>query len=127
MVPTWRDENGFPIAYESRREAEIEIAEMLIEHLRQFLVGERDFEDACTTGDFILLLKSGLTGRFKRKTIVALAKRKPNQQGVPENTAAAMDTTFSKRVCQDPRDTRMSGHSMLPAWLDRLLRHQAQR
>ncbi len=54
LVPTWRDENGFPVTYATQREAEIEIAEMLIEHLRQFIAGERDFGDECTTGDFIL-------------------------------------------------------------------------
>ena len=54
MVPTWRDENGFPVTYSNQREAEIEIAEMLIEQLKQFVAGEREFDDAIATGDFIL-------------------------------------------------------------------------
>jgi len=54
VVPTWRDENGFPIIYATEREAQIEIAEMLIEQLKQFVIGEREFDDALTTGDFIL-------------------------------------------------------------------------
>ena len=54
VVPTWRDENGFPIAYATEREARIEIAEMLIAQLHQFIEGERDFTDALSTGDFIL-------------------------------------------------------------------------
>lgn len=54
VVAAWRDENGFPVTYATQREAEVEIAEMLIEHLRQFIAGERDFDDALTTGDFIL-------------------------------------------------------------------------
>lgn len=54
VIPTWRDENGFPITYATEREAQIEIAEMLIEHLHQFIEGEREFHDARTTDDFIL-------------------------------------------------------------------------
>ncbi len=54
IVPTWRDENGFPIIYDTEREAQIEIAEMLIVQLKQFVAGERDFGDALSTGDFIL-------------------------------------------------------------------------
>ena len=54
LMPTWRDEDGVIITYTTKREAEIEIAEMLIELLKQFLAGERDFADASTTGDFIL-------------------------------------------------------------------------
>ena len=54
IVPAWRDESGFPVIYTTEREAQIEIAEMLIEHLSQFIAGEREFDDALTTGDFIL-------------------------------------------------------------------------
>ena len=53
-MPTWRDEQGVIVTYATQREAQIEIAEMLLEQLRQFLTGERDFHDASTTGDFIL-------------------------------------------------------------------------
>jgi hypothetical protein len=54
VIPTWRDENGCISTYATEREAQLEIAEMLMEQLRQFLAGERDFGDASTTGDFIL-------------------------------------------------------------------------
>ncbi len=54
LMPTWRDEHGIIVTYATKREAQTEIAEMLMEHLRQFLAGERDFDDARTTGDFIL-------------------------------------------------------------------------
>ena len=54
VVPTWRDENGFPVIYATERAAQIEIAEMVVEHLQQFIAGEREFDDALTTGDFIL-------------------------------------------------------------------------
>jgi hypothetical protein len=54
IAPTWRDENGFPIVYATEREAQVEIAEMVIEHLRQFIAGERDFDEVVTEGDFVL-------------------------------------------------------------------------
>jgi hypothetical protein len=54
IVPTWREDNGFPVIYSTEREAQIEIAEMLIGQLRQFVIGERDFADALSTEDFIL-------------------------------------------------------------------------
>ncbi|MES2694202.1 MAG: hypothetical protein V4773_12075 [Verrucomicrobiota bacterium] len=54
LIPAWHDEKGVPIAYPTEREAEIEIAEMLIEHLEQFIAGERDFDDASISSDFIL-------------------------------------------------------------------------
>lgn len=53
-VPTWRDDEGFPITYSTEHEARCEVAEMLIEQLKQFIAGEREFEDALSTGDFIL-------------------------------------------------------------------------
>jgi hypothetical protein len=42
------------VIYATEREAQIEIAEMLIAQLRQFIAGERDFADALSTEDFIL-------------------------------------------------------------------------
>jgi hypothetical protein len=54
IVPAWRDERGFPVLYESEKEAQKEVAEMIIEHLQQFIADEREFEDAITTEDFIL-------------------------------------------------------------------------
>lgn len=65
MMPTWRDETGFPVTYPTEREAQIEIAEMLIEHLHQFIAGERDFDDARTTGDFILPVKAWPDGTIE--------------------------------------------------------------
>ncbi len=54
VVPAWWDEGGWPVVYESENEAQKEIAELLIGQLRDFLEGGREFEDAITTGDFIL-------------------------------------------------------------------------
>ena len=57
IVPAWRDERGMVVTYASEREAQIEIAEMMIEHLRQFIDGARVFDDASMTGDFVLPVK----------------------------------------------------------------------
>ena len=53
-VPLWYDDKNLPITYATQREAQIEIAEDLAERLRQFLAGERDFDDAITIEEFIL-------------------------------------------------------------------------
>ena len=53
-VPAWWDEDGFPVTYESEREAQLEIATMMLEKLQQFIAAEREFEDATTCDDFIV-------------------------------------------------------------------------
>lgn len=50
----WYDENGWPVTYQSEREAQLEIVDDLLERLRQFEVGERDFYDAVCIEEFIL-------------------------------------------------------------------------
>jgi len=54
LVPAWYDENNFPVIYATELEAQREIADDLMEHLQQFVAGERDFEGAIITDDFIL-------------------------------------------------------------------------
>lgn len=54
LVPAWYDETNFPVVYATELEAQREIADDLIEHLQQFLDGEREFDDAISTEDFIL-------------------------------------------------------------------------
>lgn len=53
-MPAWYNENNLPVIYATELEAQREIADNLMEHLRQFLEGERDFEDAISVDDFIL-------------------------------------------------------------------------
>ncbi|MBC7365797.1 MAG: hypothetical protein H7343_03120 [Undibacterium sp.] len=57
LTPTWREESGFPAIYATEQEAQIEIAEMLILQLGQFIAGEREFDDAQSISDFILPVK----------------------------------------------------------------------
>lgn len=54
VVPAWYDERNLPVVYATELEAQREIADDLMEHLQQFLDGEREFEDAISTDDFIL-------------------------------------------------------------------------
>ncbi len=53
-MPVWHDEKNLPVVYTNELAAQREIAEGLIEQLRQFLDGSREFDDAITTEDFIL-------------------------------------------------------------------------
>lgn len=53
-IPAWHDGNGWPIVYPTIESAQREIAETMMEQLQQFLAGEREFEDAMSTEDYIL-------------------------------------------------------------------------
>ncbi len=53
-MPAWYDDSNLPVVYPTELEAQREIADDLMERLRQFLAGERDFDDAITVDDFIL-------------------------------------------------------------------------
>jgi hypothetical protein len=53
-IPAWHDEKGSPVVYATLEAAQREIADDVMEKLRQFLEGEREFEDAMTVEDYIL-------------------------------------------------------------------------
>ena len=53
-VPAWHDDNLLPVVYPTLEAAQREIADDVMEKLRQFLDGERDFDDAMTVEDYIL-------------------------------------------------------------------------
>jgi hypothetical protein len=53
-VPSVYDEKDVPCVFESRIEAEREIADNLITRLQQFIDGERDFDDAVTIEEYIV-------------------------------------------------------------------------
>jgi hypothetical protein len=54
LVPAWYDDGNYPVVYGTELEAQREIADSLIENVRQFLAGEREFDDAITVEDFVL-------------------------------------------------------------------------
>jgi hypothetical protein len=53
-IPAWHDENLMPVVYPTLEAAQREIADDVMEKLRQFLDGQRDFDDAMTVEDYIL-------------------------------------------------------------------------
>jgi hypothetical protein len=53
-IPAWYDEKDLPVVYPTLEAAQREIADDVMERLRQFLEGEREFEDAMTVEDYIL-------------------------------------------------------------------------
>lgn len=53
-VPAWHDEQGLPVVFPTLDAAQREIDDDVMEHLSQFLKGERDFYDATAVEDYIL-------------------------------------------------------------------------
>ena len=54
LIPAWYSGDDLPVVYETELEAQREIADDLMERLRMFLDGEREFDDAVSIDDFIL-------------------------------------------------------------------------
>jgi hypothetical protein len=52
-VPVVRDENGYGV-FETESEAQKEIVDNQMTRLRQFLDGEREFEDAITVEEYVV-------------------------------------------------------------------------
>ena len=52
-VPSVKDESGKPCLFDTRIEAEREIADNLIARLQEFLDGQRDFGDAMTVEEYV--------------------------------------------------------------------------
>ncbi len=79
-IPVERNENGFPVVYASLLEAQREIADDTMERLRQFLAGERDFDDAMTVEEYIVAVDVLADGSVKDEsghpsTFLFLTKR----------------------------------------------------
>lgn len=53
-VPVVWSADRKPLTYPTREAAELEITEDAIERIRQFLAGERDFEDAMTVEEYVV-------------------------------------------------------------------------
>jgi hypothetical protein len=54
-VPVMSDENGY-VVFETELEAQKEIADYMMTRLRQFLDGERDFDDAIAVEEYVVLV-----------------------------------------------------------------------
>ena len=53
-IPVERTDAGYPFVYPTREAAEREIANDTLRRIQQFLVGERDFEDAMTIEEYVV-------------------------------------------------------------------------
>lgn len=53
-IPVERNDGGCPVVYETEDEAQRVIAEITIERLKEFLKGQRDFDDAMTVEEYIV-------------------------------------------------------------------------
>ena len=52
-VPSQYGGNGYPCTYATEREAQLEIAELALTRLREFVEGLRDFDDAMTIEEYV--------------------------------------------------------------------------
>jgi hypothetical protein len=53
-IPIERDETGNFVVYADEKEAQREIADIVLERLYQFLAGEREFDDAVTIEEYVV-------------------------------------------------------------------------
>lgn len=75
LAPAWYDEKNLPVVYATEFEAQREIADDLMEHLRQFLAGEREFEDAVSIDDFVLPVDVWPDGSISTEEGIVFGKR----------------------------------------------------
>ena len=66
-MPSWYDENGDPVTYQTRRKAQEEIADTQMEYWRQFMARERPFEDAANIDDCIVKVRRLADGTIQTK------------------------------------------------------------
>lgn len=55
-VPSVRDGRGLPCVFKTELEAQREIAENAITRLQEFIAGHREFADAVTVEEFVVLV-----------------------------------------------------------------------
>jgi hypothetical protein len=53
-TPACYDETDYPVVFATELEAQREIADTQITRIKEFLDGERDFDDAITTDEYVL-------------------------------------------------------------------------
>lgn len=63
--PVERNADGFPFVYATAEEAERCIAEDVIERLKQYMKGERDFADAITIEEYVVAVEVTSDGAVK--------------------------------------------------------------
>ena len=53
-MPACYDETDYPVVFPTEHEAQREIADTQLTRIQEFLDGERDFDDAISTDEFVL-------------------------------------------------------------------------
>jgi hypothetical protein len=53
-MPACYDETDYPVVFPTELEAQREIADTQLTRIQEFLDGQRDYEDAITTDEFVL-------------------------------------------------------------------------
>jgi len=53
-VPVVMDETGQAVVFATEREAQLEIADLMITRLQEFIDGQREFEDAMTVEEYVV-------------------------------------------------------------------------
>lgn len=53
-VPACYDQTNYPVVFATELEAQREIADVQLTRIQEFLDGERDYDDATTTDEFVL-------------------------------------------------------------------------
>ena len=61
-MPACYDETNYPAVFPTELEAQREIADTQLTRIQEFLDGERDFDDALTTDEFVLPVDVWLDG-----------------------------------------------------------------
>ena len=56
-MPSWCDEDGYPVTYSTKRKAQEEIADTQMEYWRQFMARERPFEGAANIDDYVVRVR----------------------------------------------------------------------
>ncbi len=62
-VPSLSEDDAY-IVFATEREAQLEIADFMMTRLQEFIDGERDFEDATTTEEFVVPVTVHPDGTF---------------------------------------------------------------
>jgi hypothetical protein len=75
LAPAWHDGNNNPVVYATELEAQREIADDLMERMRQFMKGEREFDDAITVEDFIFPVDVWPDGSISIEDGITFGKR----------------------------------------------------
>ena len=66
-MPACYDETDYPVVFPTELEAQREIADNQLIRLREFLDGERDYDDAISTDEFVLPVTVWLDGSIATK------------------------------------------------------------